>query len=634
MRKISIVIILFIMIISTGCQAVSAHKTVLQDKDGVSMVDLKEISDLLKMDILAEKDDVILKQDAVSLKLNIGSVYVYKDKHLMALLEKPAKYVDGRVYVPLAFFTNILKADIKIDQDDKVTSAKDNFSLYNVVKFLPENVLAAINDKNYPYRDSLLKVVEFPQSLEIGLPRINLKKVIDTKPLPAYARKDLIAHGYKFPKIINFALEDYNIIKGVWEITSEQINYAKEIYPELRNYNIENWTNNYYQAYYSAKDEQLFNNNQTQQLEQLKIPPHDIKLLYEATRGGLPLNVSEDDLKDILASQYAFIIEQITDLAENNQINKDKEIDPDSRLPVEEIDGILGVLAEDLARLLHLEFSIEQDIIFFKKDDILLKITLNNGYVYRDRYLLDVLEAKPTRNNGKVYIPVEFLADTLGVPLRSDTQNQIYIADSEFSLYNYIKFLPQEVVRAINDLSYPYRDEILKGVELPRSMNIQTPKINTEKIIVTTPLEAYAYDFKGILKNQGYTDEEIAQFTYEDYRVLESSWKLPQESIEATKRAYPELRHENLKNWTYGDKEAYSISKDKLALRRCFTLSQMEYLQKNGILLEDAFYLLKELYRPESIINCSPDEIKKIIEGYYQSSISMIRGMAGFNQEK
>lgn len=631
MRKISFIIILFILIISTGCQAVPAHKTVLKDKDGVSMVDLEEISDLLHISLLVEKDDVVLKQDAISLKLTIGSAYVYKDEHLMVVLEKPAKKVSDRVYVPLTFFTSFLKADIKIDQDNKATSPEDNFSLYKAVKFLPENVLVAINDKDYPHRDSLLKAVELPQSFEIGLPRINLEKVIDSRPLPAYARKDLTAHGYKFPEIVNFALEDYNIIKGTWKITSEQLNYAKEIYPELRNQDIGNWTNNDYQAYYSAKGEKLFNDNQTQQLEQLKISPYDIKLLYEATRGALPPKISEDDLKEILTGQYAFIIDQITDLAENNRLYKDKEIDPDCRLAVEEIDGKMRVSAEELAQILNIGFSKEQNSISFKKDNILLKITINNGYVYRDRYLLDVLEASPVQKNGMVYIPVEFLTDTLGVPLRSDTQNQIYIADSDFSLYNHIKFLPQEVIAAINDTGYPNRTEILKAVELPRSMNIQTPKVNVEKIIVTTPLEAYAYDFKGDLKSHGFTEKEIDQFTYEDYRVLESNWKLPQEMIKLTKRAYPELKHEDLSNWTYGDKEAYSLLKDNIALKKSFTLAQLEYLQKNGILFDDVFYLLKELYSPESIVNQPPEQIKKTIEGYYRSSINMVKGMAGLD---
>jgi putative salt-induced outer membrane protein YdiY len=91
---------------------------------------------------------------------------------------------------------------------------------------------------------------------------------------------------------------------------------------------------------------------------------------------------------------------------------------------------------------------------------------------------------------------------------------------------------------------------------------------------------------------------------------------------------YPELRHEDLSNWTYGDKENYSKYKDasNLTERFPFTDEQIKQLEQRGIRLEDTFYLFKDFYQAETIL-AQPDAVlKETIAGYYQFSLDMLAG--------
>lgn len=99
--------------------------------------------------------------------------------------------------------------------------------------------------------------------------------------------------------------------------------------------------------------------------------------------------------------------------------------------------------------------------------------------------------------------------------------------------------------------------------------------------------------------------------------------KLPEEMIGSIKHS-PELKHEDLSNWTYGDVQKNSNYREKINLGSQFTEEQRQQFRQRGILLEDVFYLRKEFHTVDTILAQSDKLLRETIEGYYQLSIDML----------
>lgn len=298
---------------------------------------------------------------------------------------------------------------------------------------------------------------------------------------------------------------------------------------------------------------------------------------------------------------------------------------PDKSNLIMDINGTSMISAKDASLLLGLTYSVENGSIVLKQDYIVLRINLDTPYVYKDGYIMYMMEKPAICKNDIAYLPSSFFSDYFKVDIRSDEKKHLCITNStNFSLYDIVQFLPEEVLEAINNKNYPNRDKILKQVELPRSMNILIPKINMDRVIVTTPLSNYNNVFKSELIQHGYTEKEIATFSLNDFRVIESTWKLPEDMVKRVKRGYPELENRDLSNWTFGDYKKYYTKQNKANSESSFTEKQKTQLKQRGILMEDVHSLLKDYYKID-IILAQPDEaLKKTLEGYYQFAIDML----------
>ena len=290
-----------------------------------------------------------------------------------------------------------------------------------------------------------------------------------------------------------------------------------------------------------------------------------------------------------------------------------------------DINGTPMISTKDASLLLGLTYSVENGSIVLKQDHIVLRIKLDTPYVYKDGYIMYVMEKPAVCENDITYLTSSLFSDYFNVDIKSDKKNHLFITNSnDFSLYEIVNFLPEDVLEAINNKNYPNRDKILKQVELPRSMNIRIPKINIDRVIVTTPLSNFSDVFKSELIQHGYTEKEISTFSLNDYRVIESTWKLPEDMVKRVKRGYPGLANRDLSDWTFGDYEKYFTKQDKANFESIFTEKQKSQLKQRGILMEDVHFLLKDYYNIDTIL-AQPDEVlKKTIEGYYQFSIDML----------
>ncbi|MGI6677520.1 MAG: stalk domain-containing protein [Dehalobacterium sp.] len=279
------------------------------------------------------------------------------------------------------------------------------------------------------------------------------------------------------------------------------------------------------------------------------------------------------------------------------------------------------------SELLGLNYKADEAGSFvLSQDGIVLKFYYDSSHVYKDGHIMYIMEGPAVNDQGKAYVPLSFFTDYLGTEISFDDKNQLVVSDdSNFSLYNVVQFLPQEIHQALKNQDYPHREEIINAVRLPSSLDIDIPKINMEKIIDTKPLDAFSYDFKGELREHGYTEEEISRFSYHDFKVIESTWQLTEEMINSIKNDDPELAEKDLSQWTIGDYQKYYKERDKKNLELSFTEEQLAQLNQRGILMEDAFYLLKEFQQMDRIL-AQPDEVlRRIMEGYYQLRIDALQ---------
>lgn len=65
------------------------------------------------------------------------------------------------------------------------------------------------------------------------------------------------------------------------------------------------------------------------------------------------------------------------------------------------------------------------------------------------------------------------------------------------------------------------------------------------------------------LQERGYSDESIAEMDSFDFQHEESSWLISKELIEGAKRIYPQLKDEDLSNWTHQKYNEYVQAKSK-----------------------------------------------------------------------
>jgi len=293
---------------------------------------------------------------------------------------------------------------------------------------------------------------------------------------------------------------------------------------------------------------------------------------------------------------------------------------------IKDIDGVSMVSAKSACDMLGLIYEDKDDGGFvIKQDDIKLEFNFSNNYVYKDKFIMYVMEKPAVDKRGVAYLPISFFSDYLKVNIQKGNELSEF---GNVSLYKIVKFLPKEIIGAINDKSYPNRDKILETVEIPRSMGIQIPNINMYKVITTTPLNEFSNVLKTELSQHGLSEKEIEKMSFNDYKTIERSWKLTKEMIESAKKIYPELANTDLSTWTFGDYEDYYTKKNKENFEHEFTKEQITQLNQRGILLEDVPWLLKDFYKIDTIL-AQPDEVlKKDIEGYYQFNIDTLANQA------
>lgn len=202
-----------------------------------------------------------------------------------------------------------------------------------------------------------------------------------------------------------------------------------------------------------------------------------------------------------------------------------------------------------------------------------------------------------------------------------------------------VEFMPSEVIAALAAEQMPIKADVtgrnnlsatsyvLREIALPASLNIDTLNIDVSKIHQTYPMTD---DQKHFLREQGYSDKEIAAMDMGDFMNIEKACQIDARLIDSVKYVYRELEDVDISDWTYGKLNEYARNADDK--KYLPTPEQEKQFNARGITLADARTLLKDYYSYDNILAQSDEKLAKEIEQYYQFNISNIIEMAKFEK--
>ena len=279
------------------------------------------------------------------------------------------------------------------------------------------------------------------------------------------------------------------------------------------------------------------------------------------------------------------------------------------------------VSCEDVARMMHWDLAWDADSFMFQEAEMQLDFVVGSLHITRQGEIVDVMPQVPILENQRLYFSVDWLEESFGTAMkRFDDRIELVDPDGA-SLYDVAMFFPDDLEMAMAHPELDSSVRVMAAIELPRSMNIEIPKVDPHKMMNTRPIVSYAQEFKFELQEHGYTDEEIASISYGEYEILNSHWLLSEEMQELAVKYFPETGMEDLSKWANGELKARQMAEVDTARLERFTKEEWTSLQERGIVEADLFYLLKELQQPTTIVAQSDEGLREVLEGYYEFGI-------------
>jgi hypothetical protein len=279
------------------------------------------------------------------------------------------------------------------------------------------------------------------------------------------------------------------------------------------------------------------------------------------------------------------------------------------------------VSCEEFSRVMRWDYVWDADSFMFQEDEMQLDFVVGSLHVTRQGEIVDVMPQVPILENQRLYFSVDWLEESFGSAiLRTDDRIEVVDPDG-VSLYDIAMFFADDLILAMEHPEFESSTRVMAAIELPRSMNIEIPKIDPHKMMNTRLITDHVPEFKVDLQDHGYTDEEIASISYGEYKLLESHWLLSEEMQELAQSYFPEYTKEDVARWTFGALKKRQMAEVDVARLDRFTEEEWASLQERGIVEADLFYLLKEFQQPSTIVEQSDEALREVLEGYYEFGI-------------
>ena len=271
-----------------------------------------------------------------------------------------------------------------------------------------------------------------------------------------------------------------------------------------------------------------------------------------------------------------------------------------------EINGVTYLPLEDAVKTANIQMERRDDEIHLTEKGIEIVLRIGQPYLYRRGYVVAVLPGTPALQDGAVYLPETLCGELLG----------------DGTLFNDILFFKDEVADALDAPDKEPGKSVLAAVELPRSMDISIPNLDTRRIFEEKPLSEYPAVLADELGSMGIKDAQNC--AYSEYLVLTEARTVAEAGLEKYFLAYEELQGEDPSAWTVRQYNAWEQAHTLAEQGAALTDEQRAFLEEKNIRIEDLHWLRKDYY--DSYPEYSDEELRETIEGYYQMVLNSVTG--------
>ena len=275
----------------------------------------------------------------------------------------------------------------------------------------------------------------------------------------------------------------------------------------------------------------------------------------------------------------------------------------------------------DLAVAMGWGYAWDADSFMFEDHEMQIDFKVGSLYVTRYGQIVDVMPQVPILQDQALYLSADWLEENFGDAIERLDDRMVILDTESVSLYDIAKYFPDDLIFIVDHPDWDASKRVMAAIELPRSMGIEIPRIDPNKMMNMRPVRNYPPEFAYELLAHGFSEEEIDSITYGEYEIIHSHWLLSEEMQELAIKYYPEYTLEDVSRWTYGELTMRQMADVDQAKRDRFSEAEWETLQERGIKERDISYLLKEFHQASTILEQSDEDLKRVLEGYYENDL-------------
>lgn len=273
------------------------------------------------------------------------------------------------------------------------------------------------------------------------------------------------------------------------------------------------------------------------------------------------------------------------------------------------IGGQSYVSLNDISPESGIGMDIAVDRIVLTEDGLTIDLPLDSVFIYRDGHIIGSLTLSPYVEGHTVYVPAEFYDAFLCKD-----------AASAPSLFNGALFYKQEILSALRDRETAFHKKLLAAVEIPRSMNIETPHIDPNRIFTETKLSDYPQQLAEDLRGQGY--ENPQSFAYTEYMIISGTQSLAQAGLASTISVYPELKDVDPEVMTVDQFNVWQSAYHAQQYQAGLTKESKAFMEEKNISLDDLQYLDRYFYG--SFMEQTDETLQEVLTEYYETLIDFL----------
>lgn len=275
-----------------------------------------------------------------------------------------------------------------------------------------------------------------------------------------------------------------------------------------------------------------------------------------------------------------------------------------------QINGEAYLPVADALRGTNISFQLEEGQLRLSENGLDAVLRPDELYLYRRDYITAVLPTPFVLRDGEGYLPESFC--------------QIFLSDG--TLFDNLLFFKDEVSDAFKTPDNEQSQKLLAALELPRSMNIETPNLDAGRVFTEQLLSEYPKALSAELGEMGFADPQ--DYTYSEYVVLTEARTVEEAGLSPFFLRNEALSKEDPAIWSVRAYKDWQAAEQLKVMEAGLTPQERAFLTDKGIRLEDLRYLQKSFYN--DYMQHSDDELRSVIEKAYQMKLSFIMPNSDF----